>query len=81
MQDTQSHKQAFWFTITNYLGVAIGLISTVCIYPYDKAFLGIVRYVVSFAQMLFPLMAFGGSQALIHFYPSLSEDHKKQLFK
>jgi O-antigen/teichoic acid export membrane protein len=81
MQDTQSHKQAFWFTIINYLGIAIGVISTVFVYPNDKDFLGKVGFVDSIAQMLYPVLVFGGAQALIHFYPNLSENNKRQLFK
>lgn len=81
MKGSKTHKQVFWFTIINYVGAAIGVISTVFIYPYDKEFLGTVRYVDSIAQMLFPIMVFGGAQALIHFYPALSERSKSQLFK
>lgn len=81
MQDTQSHKQAFWFTAINYLGIAIGVLSTVFIYPNDKDFLGKVGFVDSIAQMLFPIFVFGGAQALIHFYPNLTEENKSKLFK
>lgn len=81
MQDTQSHKQAFWFTVINYLGIAIGVLSTIFIYPNDKDFLGKVGFVDSIAQMLFPIFVFGGAQALIHFYPNLSEENKTKLFK
>lgn len=81
MQDKQSHKQAFWFTLINYLGIAIGVLSTVFIYPNDKDFLGKVGFVDSIAQMLFPIFVFGGAQALIHFYPNLSEENKTKLFK
>lgn len=81
MKESKTHKQVFWFTIINYIGVIIGVISTVFIYPYDKEFLGVVRYVDSISQMLFPVMVFGGGQALIHFYPALSEHNKNQLFK
>ncbi len=81
MQNTQSHKQAFWFTLINYLGIAIGVISTVFVYPNDKDFLGKVGFVDSIAQMLYPVLVFGGAQALIHFYPNLSENNKRQLFK
>jgi len=81
MEHKRTHKQAFWFTIINYVGVAIGVISTVFVYPYDKEFLGVVRYVDSIAQMLYPFMVFGGSQALIHFYPALTDDNKSRLFK
>lgn len=81
MQENNSHKQAFWFTIINYVGIVIGVVSTIFVYPNDKEFLGIVRYVDSIAQILFPIMVFGGAQALIHFYPDLSEANRKQLFK
>lgn len=81
MQENNTHKQAFWFTIINYVGIVIGVISTIFVYPNDKEFLGIVRYVDSIAQILFPIMVFGGAQALIHFYPDLSEVNRKQLFK
>ncbi|WP_100616280.1 lipopolysaccharide biosynthesis protein [Confluentibacter citreus] len=81
MKGNRTHKQVFWFTIINYVGAAIGVISTVFIYPYDKEFLGVVRYVDSMAQMLFPIMVLGGAQALIHFYPALTEQNKNQLFK
>lgn len=81
MQENNSHKQAFWFTIINYVGIVIGVISTIFVYPNDKEFLGIVRYVDSIAQILFPILVFGGAQALIHFYPDLTEANRKQLFK
>lgn len=81
MERSKTHKQVFWFTIINYIGVAIGVISTVFIYPYDKEFLGLVRYVDSLAQLLFPIMVFGGAQALIHFYPALTDPNKNRLFK
>lgn len=81
MQDSQSHKQAFWFTAINYLGIAIGVLSTIFIYPKDTDFLGKIGFLDSIAQLLFPVMVFGGAQALIHFYPNLTEENKKKLFK
>ncbi|SHJ43934.1 lipopolysaccharide biosynthesis protein [Flavobacterium haoranii] len=81
MQDSQSHKQAFWFTIINYIGIVIGLLSTLFLYPYDYGFYGEIAYIDSLAQILYPIMVFGGSQALIHFYPSLSLENKKSLFQ
>ncbi|MFI2741977.1 lipopolysaccharide biosynthesis protein [Zhouia sp. PK063] len=81
MQDKNTQKQAFWFTAINYLGIVIGLVSTVFVYPYDKEFLGIVKYVDAATQIMFPIMVFGGAQALIHFHPQLSEKNQKRLFK
>ncbi len=81
MQDTQTHKQTFWFTIINYVGILIGVVSTILIYPNDKEFLGMIRYVDAIAQIVFPFLLFGGAQALIHFYPNLNTTFREQLFK
>lgn len=75
-----SAKQAVLFTAINYIGVAIGVVSTVLIYPLDKELLGIVRYVDAFAQLLFPIMVLGSTNALINFYPSLSQHLQQKLF-
>lgn len=81
MKSNNEQKQVFWFTLINYLGIIIGIVSTIFIYPNDKAFLGIVRYVDAIAQLMFPIMLFGAGQALIYFYPSVNEESQKKLFK
>lgn len=73
-------KQVVWFALFNYLGTGIGVISTLFIYPKDKELLGMMRYIDSLSQLLFPIMVLGASQALIKFYPALDERHQKQLF-
>jgi O-antigen/teichoic acid export membrane protein len=77
----ETYKQTFWFIIINYVGILVGVFSTLFIYPNDKNFLGIVRYVDSVSQLLFPIMIFGTAQALIHFSPSVSTTNKNLLFK
>jgi O-antigen/teichoic acid export membrane protein len=81
MTSNHEQKQVFWFTLINYLGIVIGIVSTIFIYPNDKEFLGIVRYVDAIAQLMFPIMLFGAGQALIYFYPSVTEEAQKKLFK
>ncbi|WP_236564864.1 oligosaccharide flippase family protein [Flavobacterium sp. MK4S-17] len=68
------------YSIINYIGTAIGVVSTLLIYPKDKVFLGTVRYVENIAQLLYPVMVLGASHALIKFYPTLDEQKKRQLF-
>ena len=75
-----SHKQAFLFTIINYVGIVIGIVSTLFIYPKNKELLGTFRYVEALAQTIFPLLLIGGSQALINFSPGLTANLKKKLF-
>lgn len=69
MENKNSHKQAFWFTIISYFGIAIGVFSTIFIYPRNIEFLGKIRYIETIAQLLFPVMVFGTSHALINFSP------------
>lgn len=80
MQSKISTRQAFLFTVINYIGVVIGVISTVLIYPLDKELLGIVRFVDACAQIMFPIIVLGSTHALINFYPRLSETLQKKLF-
>lgn len=80
MEKKASAKQVLLYSLINYLGTAIGIISTVLIYPKDKALLGTVRYVDNISQLLFPIMVLGASHALIRFYPALNEEKQKQLF-
>ena len=80
MSNNETHKQAFFFTIINYVGILIGIISTLFIYPKNKEMLGVFRYVESLAQILFPIMLLGASQTLIKFGPKLDSKQEKQLF-
>jgi O-antigen/teichoic acid export membrane protein len=75
-----SHKQAFWFTVINYVGILIGIFSTLFIYPKNKELLGVLRYVEALAQTIYPILLLGASQALINFSPKLNQKNNKKLF-
>lgn len=80
MDKKASAKQIFLYSLINYLGTAIGIVSTVLIYPKDKELLGTIRYIDNISQLLFPIMVLGASHALIKFYPALDEQKRRQLF-
>ncbi|WP_309607988.1 hypothetical protein [Flavobacterium sp.] len=80
MENKASQKQAFLFTIINYVGILIGIISTLFIYPKNKELLGVFRYVEALALTLFPVLLLGASQALINFSPKLDELKRRKLF-
>ena len=80
MENKASHKQAFFFTIINYVGILIGIVSTLFIYPQDKELLGVFRYVEALATTVFPILVLGVSQALVNFTPKLDQKHQKKLF-
>jgi len=75
-----SKKQALWFTLINYAGVMIGMVSTLFIYPQDKDLLGIIRFVDGFAQVVYPIMVLGASTALLNFQPKLTAFLQRKLF-
>ncbi len=80
MEKKASAKQFFLYSVINYIGTAIGIISSILIYPKNKGLYGTIGYIDSIAQLLFPVMVLGASHALIKFYPALDEAKKKQLF-
>src|SRR5690606_41520317 len=80
MNNRFSTKQAFLFTTINYFGVLIGVVSTLFIYPKDKDLLGIFRFVDGLAQILYPIMVFGASTALLNFQPKLNPFLQRKLF-
>ncbi|MDO4728215.1 MAG: hypothetical protein Q4B43_04320 [Bacteroidota bacterium] len=80
MKNNTLVKQIFWFSIINYIGVFIGVISTLFIYPKNVEFLGIIRIIESYSQIIYPILLVGASQALVHFYPTLSEHYRNKLF-
>lgn len=80
MNNKKIHKQAFFFTIINYLGTLIGIVSALFIYPLDFAFSGKIKFIDTLAQLLYPVMLLGASHALIKFSPVLEMYKKRLLF-
>lgn len=80
MNSNSVTKQIFWFSLINYIGVAIGIVSSLYIYPENPEFLGVIRTVESYSQVIFPIILIGASQALVHFYPTLSSENRNRLF-
>jgi O-antigen/teichoic acid export membrane protein len=80
MPNQTNQKQAFYFSIINYAGMMIGIVSTLFIYPNNKEMLGVLGYIESLAAIMYPILLLGASQALINFNPKLSVTNKKKLF-
>lgn len=80
MDKKASTRQVIYFSLINYIGTVIGIVSALFIYPLDFEFLGTVRFVDNISQLLFPIMVLGASHSLIKFYPALDEKHRRQLF-
>ena len=80
MKNQNSLKEAFSFSVINYIGIIIGVFSTLIIYPQDKEIIGIFRYVEGLAHILYPIFVLGTSQALVNYYPKLNFYFRRRLF-
>lgn len=77
-QQKEVSSQALKFSIINYIGAAIGIVSTLFIYPNDKEFLGIIRYIFDGSQILMAFFVFGTSQSLVNYFPRFKNQTEKR---
>lgn len=80
MKNKNSLNQAFSFSMINYIGMIIGVFSTLFIYPKNKEVIGIFRYIEGLAHILYPILVLGTSQALVNYYPKLTVVLRQRLF-
>ena len=73
-------KQSFWSSLIIYIGVLIGFINSLILFPkYLKTEeIGLLRQIISAGTLLLPLAAFGLSGSSIKFYPEFSKDVKSK---
>ena len=73
-------KQSFWSSLIIYLGVLIGFINSLILFPLylETEEIGLIRQIISAATLLLPLSAFGISGTSIKFYPEFSNDTKSK---
>lgn len=65
-------NQSFKNMVTTYLGFGIGAINTLFLFTYflEKEYYGLVSFLLSAANLMWPLMAFGVHNTLVKFYSS-----------
>lgn len=63
-------NQSFKNTITTYLGFGIGALNTLFLYTYfiSDVYYGLVAFILSTANIMTPLMAFGVNNTIVKFY-------------
>lgn len=70
------YKEIINYSFLNYLGVIIGILSNIFIYPYNKELLGIIRYIESLAYIILPIIIMGGASCLVNFSPKFKDNSK-----
>ena len=72
-------KQSARNLVTTYLGFGIGAINTLFLYTnfLEQEYYGLVSFLLSAANLIWPLMAFGVHNTLVKFYSSYDSKAEK----
>ncbi|WP_333876025.1 lipopolysaccharide biosynthesis protein [Flavobacterium sp.] len=75
-------NQSIKNTIITYIGFAIGAANTLLMYPHflGETFYGLTGYILSSANIIFPLMAFGVHNTLVKFFSQYQTEKEKSEF-
>ncbi|WP_323789847.1 polysaccharide biosynthesis C-terminal domain-containing protein [Psychroserpens sp.] len=75
-------NQSFKNTITTYLGFGLGAINTLFLYTefMSDTYYGLVAYILSTANIMMPLMAFGVHNTMIKFYSTFKSKNSLNSF-
>lgn len=75
-------NQSFKNTITTYLGFGLGAINTLFLYTefMSDTYYGLVAYILSTANIMMPLMAFGVHNTMIKFYSTFKTKNSQNSF-
>ncbi len=69
-------RQGIKRSIVNYVGVGIGALSTLFIYPLDTEAYGLMRFVIDTAFFLFPFASLGTVMLVIRYFPIFKDPEK-----
>lgn len=75
-------NQSFKNTLTTYLGFGLGAINTLFLYTefMSDTYYGLVAYILSTANIMMPLMAFGVHNTMIKFYSTFKTKNSQNSF-
>lgn len=75
-------NQSIKNVVITYIGFGIGAINSLFMYPHflGEEFYGLTGYILSSANVIFPLMAFGVHNTLIKFFSQYKSEQEKSQF-
>ncbi|MFI0429033.1 oligosaccharide flippase family protein [Mariniflexile sp. HMF6888] len=75
-------SQSFKNTISTYIGFGIGALNTLFLYTYfiSDVYYGLVAFILSTANIIMPLMAFGAHNTIIKFYSAFKTKNSLNSF-
>jgi O-antigen/teichoic acid export membrane protein len=69
-------RQSIKYSIVNIVGLAIGMLSTLYVYPRVLAENGLVRMLLDTGMVLFSVLTFGANTVAIRFFPIFQDKNK-----
>lgn len=75
-------RQSISNTIVTYIGFAIGAVNALFMYPLflGETYYGLTAFILSSANILMPLMAFGVHNTLVKFYSEIRTEEQRSKF-
>ncbi len=72
-------NQSFKNVVTTYFGFGIGAVNTLFLFTYflEKEYYGLISFLLSAANLIWPFMAFGVHNTLVKFYTSYKEKEER----
>ena len=67
-------RQSFKQSVVRFVGIGIGLISTLFIYPLALEEIGLVRFLQNTAQIILPFCLLGSQAVAVRFFPYFKSD-------
>lgn len=69
-------RQGIKNSIVSYLGVVLGFIGTLFIYPLNKQLYGEIKYLLDSAYIFIPFLTLGSNALITKFHPTFVQVHK-----
>ncbi|MCP4442902.1 MAG: oligosaccharide flippase family protein [Aureispira sp.] len=70
-------RQAAKASIVRYIGVVIGMVSTIFIYPFELELYGLFQFLIPTAAFLVPLGTLGFSASMLRYFPLFNNAEKE----
>ncbi|MDH3244127.1 MAG: polysaccharide biosynthesis C-terminal domain-containing protein [Saprospiraceae bacterium] len=70
-------RQSLKRTTIAYVGVVIGAISNLFVYPLSFEIYGLAQFIISCAQLIRPFASFGMSRVVVKFFPVFRQENNK----
>lgn len=71
-------RQGFKYTLIGYLGFLFGTLSNMFVFPYDLVFYGKLRFIISTAEVMLPIVVFGLSFSNVKFFHQAKKEGRHQ---